>query len=470
MDTSAVTRDILDNPRYEGAIDSIGWLTDLVDYGFITVISFVAFFIISVAILKNVLAGCYVAFPKFWDKVDMAHKEVEGQGWITRVQDTFKAEGLKQINAGTLSKAAMRLLPNIKTYTDFDDDTVSAKSYFIRAIPQMLAVIIIGAFIYNGQYRDVAMEVVDFGSEMFSRVMLAADPVAVFDQITNYSGSPDFMTNNSVDASVQFKNKVVTSAYNTVIGTYHDVTSADAKATLAAELENWVLECLSGYEGYIGTAEWEGTIKSGLSLGEQDLSYIHEAQSADGLTYSIAFQRAISSLELPSNIRVGEDWYIRFQIQFKKQASVSSSTGRESTIRDLILNVNGNSLSSSDGNTLVNLGAAETSNGVGIATGSATKPAVFTDSAGNRYTVTSVSNGIITFSGSISPSSGPLTLAEGNLYYKFGTKSHNVTSIAFTSGSGVTLSSASGVVPTFNYVDGPNFNSESEESEESTAA
>lgn len=175
MNYSQVTVDILQNPKYAGAIDSVSWLTNWIDSGFGMAITLVAFLIILVAMFKNVLAAAYCAYPKFWDRVDAAHKEVESIGWIQQFKDTFMT---KDINSGSFSNAIMRILPNIKTLTDFEGDTVRPKTYFIRAIPQMLLCVIIGAFIYNGYYRDTAAKVVDFGSEMVSRVLLEVDPIA----------------------------------------------------------------------------------------------------------------------------------------------------------------------------------------------------------------------------------------------------------------------------------------------------
>ena len=45
--------DIMNNPRFVGAVESIEWLTLRVDYWFTVVISATAFFIISTALLKN---------------------------------------------------------------------------------------------------------------------------------------------------------------------------------------------------------------------------------------------------------------------------------------------------------------------------------------------------------------------------------------------------------------------------------
>lgn len=53
MNYSQVTVDILQNPKYAGAIDSVSWLTNWIDSGFGMVITIVAFLIILVAMFKT---------------------------------------------------------------------------------------------------------------------------------------------------------------------------------------------------------------------------------------------------------------------------------------------------------------------------------------------------------------------------------------------------------------------------------
>lgn len=67
--------DILENDRFNGVVSTVNKIGRVVDTYFMSFISFVSFFIISAACLRNVLAGAYCVYPKFWDKVDEAHKE-----------------------------------------------------------------------------------------------------------------------------------------------------------------------------------------------------------------------------------------------------------------------------------------------------------------------------------------------------------------------------------------------------------
>lgn len=234
MDPNAV-QDILLNPRYEGMMSTISGVTDVVDGAFMTVITFVAFFIISVALLRNVLAGAYCAFPKFWDQVAHAHEENENTAFfeqIKGIKDSYKTASM-----GSIKTFLFRIVPNIKCLTDFEDDTLSAKSYFIKAIPQMIGVVIIGVFIYNGYYRDFTAVIANTGSELIERTVLSFDPVGAFDTIMNTAGKPAFATDDSLDMFGKNKNKVANDIYSCIISKYTDIKDANAKAELAKDID-----------------------------------------------------------------------------------------------------------------------------------------------------------------------------------------------------------------------------------------
>lgn len=324
MNYSQVTVDILQNPKYAGAIDSVSWLTNWIDSGFGMVITIVAFLIILVAMFKNVLAAAYCAYPKFWDRVDAAHKEVESMGWIQQFKDTFMT---KDVNSGSFSNAIMRILPNIKSFTDFEGDTVRPKTYFIRAIPQMILCIVIGAFIYNGYYRDTAAKVVDFGSEMISRVLLEVDPIAVFDQFTGSAGRPVFASDGSEIPQQQLVNKIATTVYNAVIGEYNDIDGSDAKRALANTIEGkintWVSELESINGTYVDGESWKSVLQVAITNGEVDISKINGISGNNGLVMQYALQFPISDLNLSSNINVGLPMYVRIRLNFEKKPTQS---------------------------------------------------------------------------------------------------------------------------------------------------
>lgn len=333
MTPSQVTTDILRNPKYAGAIQSISKVTDVIDSGFGMAITMIAFLIIIVAMLKNVLAAAYCAYPKFWDRVDASHKEVENTSWKDQFKETFS----ENINTGSLTSAILRLLPNIKNITDFEGDTISPKAYFIRAIPQMLLCIIIGAFIYNGFYRDTARVVVDFGSELVDRVLFEVDPIAVFDQFTGSSGRPEFSTDDSNDEFTQLVNDVASSSYTAVIGTYNDISSAEAKRALATAVEAKAYDFLetvdSKYKDHLDA--WAPMVKVTLTNSAVDLSKINGILAPDGLTMQYAYQYPVTDLNISSNKELGVDNWVRIRLNFEKQVV---NTGKRS-VSDIVLHL-----------------------------------------------------------------------------------------------------------------------------------
>lgn len=258
-------------------ISTISGVTDLVDSAFMTVITFVAFFIISVALLRNVLAGAYCAFPKFWDQVHDAHKENEDKAFfesIKGIKDSYKTASM-----GTLKTAVFRIVPDIKVMTDFDEGELSAKDYFIKAIPQMIIVVIIGVFIYNGYYRDFTSLVASTGAEFIDRTILSFDPVGAFDTLMNTSGRPAFASDDSMDEFGKRKNRIANDIYDQIITKYTDIKDADTKAALAGQIDNVVDEIFS----------FDGSWESGW-LGNEDGSYdiVYRVEMVKALTPSNA--------------------------------------------------------------------------------------------------------------------------------------------------------------------------------------
>jgi hypothetical protein len=280
----------------------------------------VAFLIIVVAMAKNVLAGAYCAYPKWWDKVDAAHKEVEGVGWFTQIGGTVAA--YKDFNSGTLRNAIMRLLPNIKTLTDFEGDTVSPKKYFIRAIPLMIGAMIIGAFIYNGYYRDTAAKVVDFGSTIIERTLLEVDPIAVYDQFTGSSGRPTFASDNSEVPKQKLVNSIATNIYSKVIGEYNDIESAEAKRALATTIENKVLAWLDELEGYnteyMDGKSWKSILQVNLTNGMVSIESINNVPYNEGAGWQYALTFPTEELGFSSNINIGVPLWVRIRLNFEK--------------------------------------------------------------------------------------------------------------------------------------------------------
>lgn len=378
MNMSQVTIDILNNPRFEGAISSIEWLTDYIDVGFGMAITLVAFLIILVAMFKNVLAAAYCAYPKFWNKVNDAHTKNKDAGIIKQIQEA--ANGMKGgTQSVTVGEIIMGVLPDIKAMTDFEADTLSPKTYFMKAIPQMIVCVIIGAFIYNGYYRDVTSKVVDVGSTLLQRTLLECDPVAMYDQFTGSAGRPVFRSDNSVDDEGKLQNRIATSLYTSIIGTYKDITSADAKRQLADKCDDMaatvVAEVKAKSVEYIDESKYKPSLTSVWSSA--DVPNIGDKcgtiTNKDGSkSYQHAACIAIMQHGIPTSQSHPDYEHIVIRIVFEPQ----NTKGRTESYNDLVMIVRGggtgNTLDFTNLNGIAEFGTPKsgmTFGGVGIASG-----------------------------------------------------------------------------------------------------
>lgn len=340
MNVSQVTNDILNNPRFEGAIDSISWMTDWIDVGFGMVITLVAFLIILVAMLKNVLAAAYCAYPKFWNSVHEAHetkRSNQNTNVFTQMLDMFQGVGSSRggsINGGSIGQIIMGILPDIKSMTDFESDTLSPKNYFMKAIPQMLVCVILGAFIYNGTYRDVAARVVDFGSTMVERTLLSFDPIAAFDDFTGSAGRPVFASDGATRVEDQRVNKLATNMYTAIIGTYKDITTAEQKRVLADNCEGMAKLVLD--EAYNNSQMPTGlktdetysfALKLSWSSADRDTSAMIGKASSNPDVYQYASCIPISGLSVPTSETHESYIYLVAVMQFTKGQAVAANVG-----------------------------------------------------------------------------------------------------------------------------------------------
>lgn len=311
----SAVNEILEDDRYEGAIEEIQPFTQIVDKVGIIFITGTAFLIITVAIWRNVLAGAYAAFPKFWDQVHVAHEEVKDLGWIQRIKGL--PGSAQNMNMGSLKRMLMRVCPDVKVLTDFEDDTVEPKTYFTKAIAQMIAVVMIGVFIYNGYYRDVTVQVANFGSEIFERAILGTDPIEIFDRVLNTAGMPEFSTDNAMDAKGKNMDEISKTIYKKIIGKYTDVSTAKDKALIASSIESEV----TGWLNSTVQKDSEGAVTLGDCLSDESWKMsvdctlttaptaLKNNASSDGNMISFAQSWDTSRFNINSTKFTDETWY-----------------------------------------------------------------------------------------------------------------------------------------------------------------
>jgi hypothetical protein len=412
MEASKVSQDILSNPMFQGTQDSIAWIMNWTQSGFGIVISTVAFLIILVAILKNVMAGLYCTYPKFFDKVDAVHRENEGIGWITAIQ------GLKtnaaSINGGSVMKFFLGIMPNIKALTDFEDTQVAPKDYFMRAIPAGIAAICIGAFIYNGHYRDLAAQVTDFGSEVLSRTLLSFDPIKAYDDITASAGRPEFSTDKATDKKSMLINQISVETYKKIIGEYPDVKDKIAKAALARHIEEFVDGAFTGDAGaeagkLAENEDWTVSVEVAKVTGTHDYSKVNKYDSTQN-RYTYRFETPMSSFDLNS-AKYNEDTKSDPCLQVSLSYRFTPKTGKSVTVKLNTGKISGNSVITLPGeasnwkgsSNSITIGSVKfdysdgklTGKGdnTAISSGSAVNGLYYTSSTGQKYAVQTVNVG-----------------------------------------------------------------------------
>jgi len=301
-DTGNAINDILNNKRYSGAMSSIQKLTNFVDQYFIIIISIVAFFIISAALLKNACAGAYCANSKFWDKVALAHQKSDAYS-LSTLKDYFGQQKFMQTSPAGIRDFLLGLVPNIKAFTDFEDADIEPKQYFMRSIPQMIACVIIGIFIYNGYYRDTAAVVGSFGAETFERIMTNADPVALADKLYNTTGRPKTAFDVDKTNVGQFGKEISTKAYSAQVTKFSDINGATVKSAIMNDIvanTNSIIEVAQkGADNYLATTNKTADgAKYGFNvdvlLGTSSFAKVQDAnaQKSEGKAGNVTYQIA----------------------------------------------------------------------------------------------------------------------------------------------------------------------------------
>lgn len=240
IQTGDAITDIMDGQRFQGAVRSINFITEFIDVWFIRIISATAFFIISAALLKNVCAGAYVANSKFWDKVDDAHKKKDAISIASAKQFFAGGQGIMNTQVGSVRDFLLCIVPNIKAFTDFDDADIEPKAYFMKAIPQMCACVIIGIFIYNGYYRDTAAVVGETGSVVITRVLGSVNPEGLVDTLFNTTGWPDFPTKNDSSIQGRAEYEISKAIKGALASKCKDIKTAEQKAAAINNIANSV--------------------------------------------------------------------------------------------------------------------------------------------------------------------------------------------------------------------------------------
>lgn len=327
---SDATIDILGGERFQGAVQWANKIGKIVDNWFMAFITFVAFFIISASCLRNVLAGAYCVFPKFWDKVDEAHKareSVRNQGYFERVQGFFSGGGWKNAGTGSITEFLLGMLPNIKVLTDFENaQDPDYKQYFMRAIPQCVLAVFVGVFIYNGYYRDVMIVTSQFGSRVTLNALNSIDPDDILYKLSNVSGLPEYGVKGVKEGPNYMADLLVTSMAKAIRSEYQDQSEKENKTilyqSLSAQLANI---CKEKFGGFSDTKVWAPSAgKAWVSKDSLIQESVIKGYSNDGMSYQETIVISIPSLGLNTEYHKNESMSVACTITFNNQGASDS--------------------------------------------------------------------------------------------------------------------------------------------------
>ncbi len=239
-------QDILAGSRFEGNIEKISWLTRILDKGIVVIISLIGFFIISAAMLRNVLSGAYAAYPRLFDM-------------LAETKEQFKNSQGSQ--GGILKYAISFFIPNIKPLTDFADGTSSTKGYFSKALLQGVITVIIGVCIYNGLYRDLIVQGASLGTHIIENYILKISFTRLFDDLMETGLMYKFVWEGGSAPGDDDRTDVAQAVYRTVIDAYGNVRTSQDRATLGAQVEKVLSEdwTAGGYDSYFGNENYKMT-------------------------------------------------------------------------------------------------------------------------------------------------------------------------------------------------------------------
>lgn len=333
---SDATVDILGGDRFSGAVQWVNKIGKIVDNWFMAFISFVSFFIISASCLRNVLAGAYCVFPKFWDKVYEAHQNAQDLS-ISSIQSYFTGGGWKGTSTGSITQFLLRLLPNIKVLTDFENaQDPDYKQYFMRAIPQCVVAVFVGVFIYNGYYRDVMIVTSQFGSRLTMNALTSIKPDDILYKLSNISGIPDYPIKGAETGTDHIADTYLRKVIGNVGGEFPDQAEKQNKAKLYTAMSEWCHEHFQKeFSEYADTSVWSVSVDDrGITSGTKP--QVNDYTSADNMTVSKYVVVPIHELKgFNSEYHTGEQWWLSGMVTMKNKGASAKASQIE--INDFVL-------------------------------------------------------------------------------------------------------------------------------------
>ena len=322
---------LFDEEYTVGQAGLITWLRDNAGVVICYVISAVGFMIVAAAIIKNALAGLYLAFPRMWDKVSEVRKNVE-----SGFQNMAGGEKGKKA-VGTFAVLLLSMLPDVKAATEFGeggDSEMSSgegkkfmkKMWLSKAIPEFIALCMIGMLIFYGYPTKLANWIGNTGRFALDAFFDNVDPVQLTKNVFTGLSTYELATDSATSSLEKNVNALTRSAVKQVYTKYSDMQSQPLQET-ALSIETAILnvanDCpglnavlqeqdgltvsfmaqLTATKPVIGDAFKPGTTKDGASI-----EGLYFAESTSGVRQ---YKFRLSTANLPTgSTKVGANDYI----------------------------------------------------------------------------------------------------------------------------------------------------------------
>lgn len=334
---AGVNQDLFSSEWTEGNLYSIQPVVSKVGGFACKVISFVGFMIVIASILKNAISGLYVVNPNLWDKVDQMKKA--GQDLAANANFGNSKFGAAAAKGTSFLSHLIGWLPNVKELTDFEDNEIDKKQYFMKSIPLLVAQIFIGMMIFFGYPAKIANWIGSAGTQVLSGIINNVDPVATVTSLSKNFAVVSLSTDGSTDPVDMIVNKMAIEGTRVVQTKYSDMNEGP-RQNVASQIELQVsdfcrydkLDELVRSPGYstTTTVSWSTaapTVSSGFqsyNITDGQDGKIYQAMSTSGV---YAFRFWISATNLPSgSTKVGDTDYLVFGVQCTPQALSNTST------------------------------------------------------------------------------------------------------------------------------------------------
>ncbi len=218
------------------------------------VVSIVGFCLTAAAVIKLALSGLYLAYPRLWNKVSELHKQIEGAA----SSDTSGGSGQGGGGSAVVKKAAgflcliLSLLPDVKSATEFGEgganegagaNTFEKKRWISKAIPEFLALSMIGVLIYFGYPTKLASWVGDTGTYILDAFFENVDPVQLTKKVITNIATYDLQTDSAANTYEQNVNDLTKLAMRSIYTKYSDMQSGPVQTT-AYQVETILLQGL----------------------------------------------------------------------------------------------------------------------------------------------------------------------------------------------------------------------------------